>query len=376
MSGPVLEIRDLSVRFAARRKTLFAPPQVVHAVDGVSLDLARGGTLGLVGESGSGKTTTAQAVMRLVPAASGSVRLDGESLLDMPASQLLLARRKMQMIFQDPYSSLNPRQRAGAIVREPMDRMHILDAGRRDARVAELFQLVGLRPEQRDLFPHQFSGGQRQRIGIARALATEPLLLICDEPVSALDVAIQAQILNLLRRLQRQLGLALLFISHDLGVVRHVCEDVAVMYLGRIVEKADRTSLFETPLHPYTRALIASVPSARTRDQRATMVTLDGDPPSPINLPKGCAFAGRCPFAIDRCRQERPLLRAVPDGRYVACHLVEVGPRSAVLATPAPIAQQGLPQDRGPLPLHRHEPESGSRRAIQTGDPVCDDTRR
>jgi peptide/nickel transport system ATP-binding protein len=325
MSGPVLEIRDLTVRFAARRKTLFAPPQVVHAVDGVSLDLARGGTLGLVGESGSGKTTTAQAVMRLVPAASGSVRLDGESLLDMPAAQLLAARRKMQMIFQDPYSSLNPRQRAGAIVREPMDRMHILEAGQRDARVADLFHLVGLRPEQRDLYPHQFSGGQRQRIGIARALATEPLLLICDEPVSALDVAIQAQILNLLRRLQRQLGLALLFISHDLGVVRHVCEEVAVMYLGRIVEKADRTSLFQSPLHPYTRALIASVPSARTRDQRASIATLEGDPPSPINLPKGCAFAGRCPFAVDRCRHERPVLRALPDGRYVACHLVGDG---------------------------------------------------
>jgi peptide/nickel transport system ATP-binding protein len=324
MSGPVLEIRDLTVRFAARRKNLFAPPQVVHAVDGVSLDLAHGGTLGLVGESGSGKTTTAQAVMRLVPAASGSVRLDGESLLDMPATQLLSARRKMQMIFQDPYSSLNPRQRAGAIVREPMDRMQILDAPQRDARVADLFQLVGLRPEQRYLYPHQFSGGQRQRIGIARALATEPLLLICDEPVSALDVAIQAQILNLLRRLQRQLGLALLFISHDLGVVRHVCEDVAVMYLGRIVEKADRTSLFETPLHPYTRALIASVPSARTRHGgRAALVTLEGDPPSPINLPKGCAFAGRCPFAIDRCRQERPLLRTLRNGRQVACHLVD-----------------------------------------------------
>ncbi|MEQ1613416.1 MAG: oligopeptide/dipeptide ABC transporter ATP-binding protein [Hyphomicrobiaceae bacterium] len=322
-SDLLLDVRDLKVHFPAKRAGLFGPPRTVQAVDGVSLAITRGATLGLVGESGSGKTTTAQAIMRLVPTTSGHIELDGQNFLELDAAALIQARRKIQMIFQDPYSSLNPRRRAGAIVREPMDRMNIRPPDERDGRVAELFQVVGLRPEQRALFPHQFSGGQRQRIGIARALATEPKLLVCDEPVSALDVAIQAQVLNLLRRLQSQLGLSMLFISHDLGVVRHVCQDIAVMYLGRIVEQADRVSLFRRPLHPYTSALISSVPSARvgsgTHQQR---IKLEGDPPSPIDLPRGCSFAGRCPYAVDRCRQERPDLRPLPSGRRVACHLI------------------------------------------------------
>jgi peptide/nickel transport system ATP-binding protein len=328
-TDPLLDVRDLRVHFAARRSSLFGPRRKIHAVDGVSLSIARGATLGLVGESGSGKTTTAQAIMRLVPATSGHVELDGQHFLDLDAAALMLARRKIQMIFQDPYSSLNPRRRAGAIVREPMDRMNIRRPDARSDRVAELFQLVGLRPEQRDLFPHQFSGGQRQRIGIARALATEPQLLVCDEPVSALDVAIQAQILNLLRRLQRDLGLSMLFISHDLGVVRRVCQDIAVMYLGRIVEQADRVSLFRKPLHPYTWALISSVPLGRVSDGgRQQRIKLEGDPPSPVDLPPGCSFAGRCPFAVDLCRQEPPELRALPSGRRVACHLVDDAERA------------------------------------------------
>lgn len=319
----LLQVADLKVHFGTKRTSTFGTAPVVHAVDGVSLSIAQGATLGLVGESGSGKTTTAQAIMRLVPSTSGTVLLDGEDLLKLQPAQLRSARRTMQMIFQDPYASLNPRQRAGAIVREPMDRMDVHPVAERDERVAELFRLVGLRPEQRQLFPHQFSGGQRQRIGIARALASAPKLLICDEPVSALDVAIQAQILNLLRRLKKQLDLALLFISHDLGVVRHICDEVAVMYLGRIVEQADRSSLFERPLHPYTWALISAVPSTRPGSHKGIeRLRLHGDPPSPIDLPPGCGFAGRCPFAVAQCHTERPELRSISAMRRVACHLV------------------------------------------------------
>ncbi|MDP7549460.1 MAG: ABC transporter ATP-binding protein, partial [Alphaproteobacteria bacterium] len=227
------------------------------------------------------------------------------------------------IIFQDPYSSLNPRVRAGAIVREPMDLMNIGDPGERDGRVADLFGKVGLRPEQRALFPHQFSGGQRQRIGVARALATQPELVVCDEPVSALDVAIQAQILNLLRALQTEFGLTYLFISHDLGVVQYMCDEIAVMYLGQVVEHADRISLFTEPLHPYTWALLSAVPSAdpATREG-ADRVRLEGDPPSPIDLPPGCRFASRCPFAEARCVAETPPLRSIRPAHAVACHLV------------------------------------------------------
>jgi peptide/nickel transport system ATP-binding protein len=223
------------------------------------------------------------------------------------------------MIFQDPYSSLNPRQRAGYIVREPLDLMDVGPASGRDSRVDKIFQSVGLRHEQKALFPHQFSGGQRQRIAIARALATEPALIVCDEPVSALDLAIQAQVLNLLVQLQRRLGLTFLFISHDLGIIRHICDEVAVMYLGRIVEMSDRASLFRRPLHPYTWALLSAVPGAGRLGGR---VRLKGDPPSPIDLPPGCRFAGRCPFAQERCRTIEPPLRPLADGRQVACHLV------------------------------------------------------
>jgi len=319
----LLEVRGLKVHFSLPRKRPFAPASKVHAVDGVSFDTARGATLGLVGESGSGKTTTALAVMRLAPVTEGSILLNGQEIVPLSGEALRRERRHMQIIFQDPYSSLNPRLRAGEIVRAPLDQLDVGDRASRDDRVAELFRLVGLRPEQQALFPHQFSGGQRQRIGVARALATQPDLIVCDEPVSALDVAIQAQILNLLRRLQDEFGLTYLFISHDLGVVQYMCDDIAVMYLGQVVEHADRVSLFREPLHPYTNALLSAVPSAdpALRD-RASRIRLAGDPPSPIDPPPGCRFASRCPFAEDRCRAEEPALRTVGEGHRVRCHLV------------------------------------------------------
>ncbi len=317
----LLDVRDLKVRFALPKPSLFAPQPFLEAVRGVSFTLERGRALGIVGESGSGKTTAAMSTIRLVPAAGGEILFDGEDLLQLDDEAMRARRRDIQLIFQDPYSSLNPRARVVDIVREPMDLMNIGDADSRLARVKELFELVGLRPDQLNLFPHLFSGGQRQRISIARALTTNPRLLVCDEPVSALDVAIQAQILNLLARLKRELGLSYLFISHDLGVVRHLCDDVAVMYLGQIVEQASREELFDSPKHPYTQALLAAAPSLARRKSKGYVrpLKLSGDPPSPINPPKGCAFVDRCPLAQDLCRQEQPVLK--PNGAsQVACH--------------------------------------------------------
>ncbi len=326
----LLSVQDLKVHFPLARKGLFGPRRAVHAVDGVSFDVRRGETFGIVGESGSGKSTTALAVMRLAPITEGAILLDGAPLDRLQGNALRTMRKRLQIIFQDPYSSLNPRFRAGDIVREPLDLIGIGTKAEREARVAELFRNVGLRPEQQALFPHQFSGGQRQRIGIARALATQPELIVCDEPVSALDVAIQAQILNLLQRLQREFGLTYLFISHDLGVVQYMCDHVAVMYLGAIVEQGDRVSLFRQPMHPYTVALLAAVPAADIARNRARRrIKLSGDPPSPIDPPPGCRFAGRCPFAEPRCHTEVPPLREVLPGHRVACHLVDdagIGP--------------------------------------------------
>ena len=320
----LLRVRGLKVHFELKRPHIFASPPVVHAVDGIDFEVRRGTTFGIVGESGSGKTTTALAAMRLVQATGGEILHNGIDVLKLEGEALRLHRRHMQIIFQDPYSSLNPRMRAGAIVREPLDLMDVGEPAKREDRVAELFRYVGLRPEQRALFPHQFSGGQRQRIGIARALATQPDVIVCDEPVSALDVAIQAQILNLLRELQESFGLTYLFISHDLGVVQYMCDEVAVMYLGQIVEQADRVSLFRKPLHPYTWALLSAVPSADPAlRERGERIRLAGDPPSPIDPPPGCRFASRCPFAEDRCRQEMPALRRIGEGHAVACHLVD-----------------------------------------------------
>ncbi|MEZ5907625.1 MAG: ATP-binding cassette domain-containing protein [Hyphomicrobiaceae bacterium] len=321
--APLLEVENLKVHFPLRKSLLGGVTRKVHAVDGVSFSLPAGRTFGLVGESGSGKTTTAFALVRLVEPTDGTVKLLGEDITHRSGKNLLPLRRMVQMIFQDPYSSLNPRLRAGAIVEEPLELMGIGTREERRQRAEELFGLVGLRRDQLDLFPHQFSGGQRQRIGIARALAGNPKLIVCDEPVSALDVAIQAQILNLLTELQQELGLAYLFISHDLGVVQYLCDEIAVMYLGRIVEQAPRAALFANPLHPYTWALFEAVPRLERRRQPGRRRSrLEGDPPSPIDLPKGCRFAGRCRFAEARCHDQEPQLRATGDGHLVACHIV------------------------------------------------------
>ena len=317
----VLRVSDLKVHFQRPRSMPFSQPETVHAVDGVSFDVKRGTTFGIVGESGSGKSTTALSITRLQHITEGRVYIDDEDITDLKGEALRAVRRRIQIIFQDPFSSLDPRRRAGAIVREPMDLLNIGAPSERDERVSKLFERVGLRPEQTALFPHQFSGGQRQRIGVARALASRPEIIVCDEPVSALDVAIQAQILNLLRKLQDEFGLTYLFISHDLGVVQYICDEIAVMYLGEVVEQGDRISLFSNPQHPYTQALLSAVPSAhKDRRNAGGRVQLQGDPPSPINLPKGCRFAGRCQFARPRCKEEQPRLRPVGDTHQAACH--------------------------------------------------------
>lgn len=323
--APLLRVEDLKVHFPLGGGLLRRARRFVRAVDGVSFSVARGTTFGIVGESGSGKTTAALAVMRLLKPTAGRILLGDTDLGAAEGETLRRERRRFQMVFQDPFASLNPRKRAGDAVREALDLMTPGDAADRESRVAELFAQVGLRPEQRMLFPHQFSGGQRQRIVLARALAARPELVVCDEPVSALDVAIQAQILNLMQRLQREHGLTYLFISHDLGVVRHLCTHVAVMYLGVIVEMAPRDALFTLPLHPYTTALWSAAPSfdpkARGRGHR---IRLQGDPPSPINLPSGCRFAGRCPAAEPACAQSEPPLREVAPGHFVRCRRVEI----------------------------------------------------
>ena len=319
----LLKVENLKVHFGGEKKLFGGNKPTVHAVDGVSFSVPKGKTLGIVGESGSGKTTAALAILRLTHITEGTVTLGEEEISSLEGETLRLARKRFQIIFQDPYSSLDPRRRAGEIVREPLDLMDVGEEQSRDQAVQELFAQVGLRPEQRALFPHQFSGGQRQRISLARALATKPELIVCDEPVSALDVAIQAQILNLMLRLQKEMNLTYLFISHDLGVIQYICDEVIVMYLGRVVEKADRKTIFTQPKHPYTKALLSAVPSAkRTGKKKTERVVLKGDPPSPINMPKGCSFAARCPMAVDECHLTRPELKQVGDSHIAACHLV------------------------------------------------------
>lgn len=318
----LLEVNDLTVRFPVKRGGIFGGKSYLYAVDDISFEVKRGETLAIVGESGSGKTTAALAVARLVEAYSGTVRLGDEDFLALKDDDLRRARAKVQIIFQDPYASLNPRLRAEDIVSEPIESLNPLSKSERQTVIDGLFKDVGLRPEQQRLFPHQFSGGQRQRIGIARALATQPELIICDEPVSALDVAVQAQILNLLRKLQKERDLTFLFISHDLGVVQHMCDSIAVMYMGKIVEHADRKSLFNDPKHPYTQALLSAVPSVDAKRRRNTKrILIPGDPPDPINPPQGCRFANRCPIAEAKCNDSQPPLREVKGGHKVACHL-------------------------------------------------------
>jgi oligopeptide/dipeptide ABC transporter ATP-binding protein len=308
--------------------------QTLRAVDGVSFHIRRGETLGLVGESGCGKSTVGKTILRLVEPTRGSVRLDGVELTTLSAAALRQQRRAMQVIFQDPYASLNPKMTAGAIVAEPFVNYRLLDPKERVARVTELFARVGLRPDQMGRYPHEFSGGQRQRLGIARALALEPRLVIGDEPVSALDVSVQAQVINLMVRLQEEMGLSYLFIAHDLAVVRHISDRVAVMYLGRIVETAATETLFNNPSHPYTRLLLASVPSAEARRGTRHRTVLRGEPPSPLAPPPGCPFHPRCPDAIERCRVDLPALRAVNTGHTAACHLVGSGEPGHARAEP------------------------------------------
>jgi oligopeptide transport system ATP-binding protein len=318
----LLDVADLQTHFPVRRGLLGRTVGYVRAVDGISFRLRRGRTLGLVGESGCGKTTAGRTILRLIPATGGKVTFEGRSVFDLLSAELRPLRRDMQIIFQDPYGSLNPRMTVGGIIGEPL-RVHRVARGRAlEDRIAQLLNQVGLSPAYRNRYPHEFSGGQRQRIGIARALALDPKLIVCDEPVSALDVSIQAQILNLLERLQAELGLTYLFIAHDLAVVGHISSDVAVMYLGKIVEQAPRDALYDKPLHPYTKCLMSAIPPSHPGAARQRIVPR-GEVPSAMHPPAGCPFHPRCPWAFDRCPVEVPqLLPAADDPQHlVSCHL-------------------------------------------------------
>jgi peptide/nickel transport system ATP-binding protein len=326
----LLEVRDLARRFVARRSMFGRPTAFINAVDGVSCTVEAGKTLAVVGESGCGKSTVSRLVLRLIEPDAGSIRFEGRDLLAMDAGQLRSFRREAQIIFQDPYASLNPRMTVNQILSEPLALHDLVPRPQRRARVEELLKLVGLEPRHARRYPHEFSGGQRQRVAIARALAVEPKLIICDEPVSALDVSIRSQILNLLRDLQNQLGLAYIFVSHDLAVVKHIADHVAVMNFGRIVETAEAQALFAAPRHPYSRALLSAIPVPNPRAKRSRIL-LQGEMPSALDPPAGCHFHTRCPYAIERCRVERPLLVAGQDGHATACH------RTAELPAPQAI---------------------------------------
>ncbi|MBA3274800.1 MAG: dipeptide ABC transporter ATP-binding protein [Chloroflexia bacterium] len=320
---PLLDVQNLKMHFPLTQGIIFQRKVgAVQAVDGVSFSVKRGETLGLVGESGCGKSTTGRAILQLYKPTDGNVIFNGSDLTTLDGTQMRKMRRHLQMIFQDPYASLNPRMTVGNIVSEPMQIHKLVAKNERTQRVQELLQTVGLNPYFANRYPHEFSGGQRQRIGIARALAANPDFIVCDEPVSALDVSIQAQIVNLLEDLQEQFGLTYLFIAHDLSVVRHISDRVPVMYLGKIVEVADRNELYDTPLHPYTKALLSAVPIPDpVIERQRERIILTGDVPSPINPPSGCRFHTRCPYVMDVCKKVDPIFAEQGSGHFVACHL-------------------------------------------------------
>lgn len=316
MGQVLLEVKDLKKHFET-------PAGLLHAVDGLTFKLEKGKTLGVVGESGCGKSTTGRAILRLHEPTSGEVIFDGKDVVNASPKEMKQLRTQMQMIFQDPYASLNPRMTVGEIIREPMDIHNIGTKEEREARVRELLEIVGLKPDHIRRYPHEFSGGQRQRIGIARTLALNPKFIVCDEPISALDVSIQAQVINLLEELQKEMGISYLFIAHDLSMVKHISDRIGVMYLGNLVEVGDAELLYRQPMHPYTQALLSSVPipDPKTARERQRIV-LEGELPSPINPPSGCVFRTRCPKVMDRCASEKPAMRKVGD-RQVACHLFD-----------------------------------------------------
>ncbi|MAT44785.1 MAG: peptide ABC transporter substrate-binding protein [Anaerolineaceae bacterium] len=320
----LLSVRDLKKHFPITQGIIISKTiGAVHAVDGVSFDIHRGETLGLVGESGCGKSTTGRTILQLYRPTAGSVWYQGKDLAKLKSEELRAMRRQMQMIFQDPYASLNPRMTVGEIIGEPLVIHKLADKKQTQERVEHLLDLVGLNSRFANRFPHEFSGGQRQRIGVARALALQPELIVCDEPISALDVSIQAQVVNLLEDLQKEFGLTYLFIAHDLSMVRHISDRIAVMYLGIIVELTTRDELYENPLHPYTQALLSAVPIPDpVVEEKRQRIVLEGDVPSPVNPPSGCRFRTRCPLAIDICSVEKPEFREVKPDHFVACHVV------------------------------------------------------